>query len=379
MREVDVVVVGAGIVGASCAQALAERGLSVAVLEQAACHSEGSTGRSFACVRVQWSDPLNVWLSWTGIQAYRDFPRVHGFDVGYRPIGYLLLVPETGWEEHLAGVEVQRSLGAPVEVVGLDAVGDLTPCETDGLGGATIGTADGVIDPVAATAAYLDLARRAGASVHYRTRVEGVEARDDGSWVVATDREPLAARWVVNAAGGWGGEVAAMVGLDVPVVHSRRSVFATAEVSITTPMTVDVGTGCYLRPEGERMIFGASPRDPAEGYDVTVDWPWMEEVLAMAVPRFPWLADLPIDRRAAWAGTYEQTPDDLPVLGPVPWQPTWVNACGFSGHGVMQAHATGRLVAEAVADGAVTSVDLSPLSIERFVPSADHRRQRLVF
>jgi len=379
VREVDVAVVGAGIVGAACAHALTGRGLSVAVLEQAGSHSEGSTGRSFACVRVQWTDPLNVWLSWTGIRAYRSFPERLGADVGYRPIGYLLLVPEAAWEAHLAAVEVQRSLGAPVDVVALSDVEELTPCVTEGLGGATLGTADGVIDPVRATAAYLDLARRAGATVSYRSRLEEVRRRPDGSWVLSTDRDDLAARWVVNAAGGWGGEVAALAGIEVPVVHSRRSVFATAEVPMRLPMTVDVGTGCYLRSEGERVIFGASPRRAPEGYDVTVDWPWMEEVLAMAVPRFPWLGDLPLDRRAAWAGTYEQTPDDLPVLGPVPWEPTWVNACGFSGHGVMQAHAAGLLVAEAVAEGAVTSVDVSPLSIERFVPSADHQRQRLVF
>lgn len=379
MREVDVAVVGAGIVGASCAHALTARGLAVVVLEQAGSHSEGSTGRSFACVRVQWSDPLNVWLSWTGIQAYRSFPEVHGIDVGYRDIGYLLLVPEAGWADHLLAVDVQRALGAPVEVVDLDRVGELTPCVTEGLGGATLGTADGVIDPVRATGAYLDLARRAGARVAYRAGVRGVAALPDGSWELETDAGPVAARWVVNAAGGWGGEVAALAGLHLPVAHSRRSVFATAEVSVRVPMTVDVGTGCYLRPEGERIIFGASPPGQPEGYDVTVDWPWMEEVLAMAVPRFPWLAELPLDRRAAWAGTYEQTPDDLPVLGPVPWAPTWVNACGFSGHGVMQAHATGLLVAEAVADGGITSVDVSPLSLERFTPTADHRRQRLVF
>ncbi len=372
-------VVGAGIVGASCAHALTGRGLSVAVLERASSHSEGSTGRSFACVRVQWDDPLNVWLSWTGIQAYRSFPEVHGVDVGYRPIGYLLLVPEASWAAHLAAVEVQRSLGAPVEVVGLDDVGTLTPCETDGLGGATLGTADGVIDPVLAAGAYLDLARRAGAEVRYRCAVEGVTAQPDGSWVLHTGSGDLAARHVVNAAGGWGGEVAGLAGIEVPVVHSRRSVFATAEVGVRVPMTVDVATGCYLRPESGRIIFGASPRGAAEGYDVSVDWSWQEEVLAMAVPRFPWLGDLPLDRRGAWAGTYEQTPDDLPVLGPVPWAPTWVNACGFSGHGVMQAHATGLLVAEAVAEGAITTVDVGPLSIERFAPTADHHRQRLVF
>lgn len=379
MHEVDVAVIGAGIVGASCAHALAERGWSVTVLEQAAGHSEGSTGRSFACVRVQWTDPLNIWLSWTGIQAYRSFPERHGTDIGYRDSGYLLLVPEPGWADHLVAVDLQRSMGAPVEVVDLAEVGDLTPCETDGLGGATYGPADGTVDPQRVTDAYLGLARRAGARVAYRSGVRAVAAQPDGSWVLETGTDPVAARWVVNAAGGWAGEVARLAGIDLPVVHSRRNVYATAEVPFRVPMTVDVATGCFLRSEGERIIFGAGRPDQPDGYDVAVDWPWMEEVLAIAVPRFPWLGEVPLDRRAAWAGTYELTPDDLPVVGPVPWAPTWVNACGFSGHGVMQAPSVGMLVAEAVTDGAITSADVSPLSIERFTPAAEHQRQRLIF
>lgn len=70
-------------------------------------------------------------------------------------------------------------------------------------------------------------------------------------------------------------------------------------------MTIDLGTGFYLRSEGQRLLFGAARPDQADGYDVSVDWPWMESVLRIGVSRFPWLAVLPLDRAACWAGTYE--------------------------------------------------------------------------
>src|SRR3954449_10383762 len=95
--KTDVVVVGAGIVGASCAYHLASAGLAVTVVDSLAGPAEGSSGRSFASIRGQWADPLNIELSWRSICSYRDFQAKHGVDVGYRPSGYLLLVPDRMW------------------------------------------------------------------------------------------------------------------------------------------------------------------------------------------------------------------------------------------------------------------------------------------
>lgn len=91
-------VVGAGVVGASCAHHLAGVGLRVLVAETFGGPAEGSTGRSFAWIRSQWADPLNVELSRRSIRAFRSFPADHGIEVGYRPTGYLLLVPDAQWE-----------------------------------------------------------------------------------------------------------------------------------------------------------------------------------------------------------------------------------------------------------------------------------------
>jgi sarcosine oxidase subunit beta len=179
--------------------------------------------------------------------------------------------------------------------------------------------------------------------------------------------------------------VAALAGLTVPVAHSRRNIYATAPGALDAintgplPMTIDLGTGVYVRSEGPRLLFGAARPDQPDGYDVSVDWPWMESVLALAVPRFGWLADLPLDRSGCWAGTYENSPDHHGILGPDPAAPTWINACGFSGHGLMQAPEIGRLVAEQVTTGAITSLDTAPLRPDRFTDADRADQLGLVF
>lgn len=371
----DVLVVGAGAVGASSAYHLARAGLSVLLVDRFDGPAEGSTGRCFASVRAQWADDLNIELSWRSIRTYRSFAQEHGVDVGYAATGYLFLVPDTGWPAQLDAVERQRRHGVPVEVLDLDAAAQLTPFDPAGVAGATWGPADGVVDPHGLTTAYVDLARRHGARVAYRRPVTALR-RSGGAWTVAAGADDVQAGVVVNAAGGWAGDVAALAGLDVPVVHSRRNVYAGAAGGLAhrrLPMTIDLATGVYLRSEGDRVLFGGPPSPRAEqGYSTAVDWPWLEDVLALGVPRFPWLADLPLDRAAAWAGTYEMSPDHQGILGPNPDADGWYDVCGFSGHGFMQSPELGRLVAEEVTTGAVTSLDadLAPLRIGRFSGAA---------
>ncbi|MEO3872193.1 FAD-dependent oxidoreductase [Nonomuraea sp. B12E4] len=378
-QTVDVAVVGAGIIGASCAFHLARRGVRVAVLESYEGPAMGSSGRSFAGVRAQWTDPVNIRLSWAGIQTYRDFATLHGVDAGYRPLGYLLLVPEDRWAAQLAAVELQRSLGVAVEVLSPEEAQRHASFVPDGIGGCTWGPGDGVVDPHLVTATYLAMARDLGASVSYRREVVSVDRRD-GRWELATAQGRVRARQVVNAAGGWAGELAALAGLRVPVRHVRRMVFAGAQGAVErpSPMTIDVASGFFLRGEGARLLLGRANPAEAPGYTTRIDWDWLEHVLASGVRRFPWLAEVPIDPTASWAGTYEITPDHLPFLGAMPGAPGWINACGFSGHGVMQAPAVGRLIAEEAVDGRAHSIDIDALRIERLAETGT-RGGTLVF
>lgn len=376
--EADAIVIGAGIVGASCALRLAQRGLDVTVLEREAAPAGGSTGRSAAGVRHQFSDRVNVILSRESIAEYRSMP-----EAGYRPIGYLFYVPQAQWDAQLRAVALQRELGARVEVLTPQQATRLVPAHTEGIAGATWCADDGVVDPHGICMAWVAQARAIG--VRFQMRSEVVALRRDGArWEARAGALRARAPLVVNAAGAWAGRVARLAGLEVPVQPARRMVFATGPLEAALrlphpyPLTVDLATGLWLRSEGERLIFGLS--NPADtGFAEGIDWPWLETAYEAALPRFPWFERLAIDRRASWWGYYEDTPDHNAILGWMPGVDGWINACGFSGHGVQQAAAVGRLIAQQ-ALGEPTSIDVAALRIERFAaaPGGAAMAERLI-
>jgi sarcosine oxidase subunit beta len=373
----DVAIVGAGIIGASCAHQLAAAGLEVIVLDRNEAPAMGSTGLSAAGVRVQFVEPTNVALSLASIREYAAFEERYGVDSGYRSVGYLLLVPEQGWEEHLHGVEVQRSLEAPVEVLDLDTAQErFAAFDPTGLAGATFGPIDGVVDPYTVTQTYLSVARRHGATVRLRSEVTAIAHVGD-RWELTVGGRRLRTGIVVNAAGCWAGEVGRLAGLDVPVEPFRRIIYLTAPAvgRATTPLTVDLSTGLYFRSEGERLLFGRSNPDQAPGFATGMDPDWLEPTLTAAMDRFPWFADEQLDLGASWSGFYEMTPDHNALLGASPDAPGWVDACGFSGHGVQHAAAVGRAIREEIVDGRATTIDIDPLRPER-LRSGRHRAER---
>jgi sarcosine oxidase, subunit beta len=380
----EVVVVGAGIIGAACAYHLADRGLTVTVLERDDSPATGSTGLSAAGVRVQFVEPVNVALSLASIHAYREFETTFGVDSGYRPVGYLFLVPDEAWEAHLAGVQVQRHGGAPVEVldleVALERFGGFAPT---GLAGATFGPIDGVVDPHSVTMGYLGAARERGVEVRLRSEVTAITSEGEG-WLLSVgageDARHLRADVVVNAAGCWSGGLARLAGLDVPVAPARRSIWMTGPRADrrTTPLVVDVASGLYHRSEGERVLFGRSNPAEAPGFTTGVDWDFLEPTLEIAIERFPWFAHEELDAAASWYGYYEMTPDHNAVLGRHPDAASWVDATGFSGHGVQQAPAVGRAIAEEVAEGRAVTIDIDPLRLDRFRSGGERHERHVI-
>lgn len=375
----DALVIGAGIMGAAIAFRLAERGLSVRILEAADAPATGSTGRSAAGVRVQFTSEINVRLSWASIEEYREFEERYGASSGYRPQGYLFLVPEAAWERHAEGVALQRRLGVPVEVLSAGEALRHVPFDPEGVAHATYGPADGVVDPHAIATTYLRMARANGATLHLDAPLRSA-THVEGTWHVETPAGRFEAPLIVNAAGAWAGQVAASAGLDLPVQPVRRMVYVTGptEEENLYPLTVDVASGTYLRSEGRRILLGRSNPDEPPGFREGVDWDWLEPTLETALGRFPFLASVGLDRRASWWGYYEVTPDHDAILGRHPDAEGWIDAAGFSGHGVQHAAMVGRLIAEEATEGRARTLDLGPLRHGRFGRAGARRESNIV-
>lgn len=375
-----VAIVGGGIVGASCAYYLSERGAHVTVLERAPAPASGSTAKSAAGLRHQFSHPENVRMSLYSAKVFERFESMTGASAGYRKVGYLFLIPEALAEPWAEQREMQTSLGARVQGLGLEATAARFPyLNLEGLAGSSFGPDDGVVDPHAVSLGFLAAARSRGARVHLDTEVLTL-SRTSEIWRLETSKGTFNADVVVNAAGAFGGELGKRAGLDVPVLPYRRTVYATApvpEFAHPTPLIIDLGTGVYLRSEGERFIFGLSNEQESPGVNEAVDWAWLEHTLALALPRFPFLEAVGLDRKACWAGLYEITPDHLPILGRMPGADGFYNACGFSGHGVQHAPASGLILCEEILDGAAHSFDITDFRIERFsTQQASEKRTR---
>ncbi len=368
----DVVVIGAGIVGASSAWHLASRGLRVIVLEEDAAPAMGSTGKSAAGVRVQFTTEANIRMSMYSLPVYREFRKRHGHEVGYQDIGYLLLVPHGRWEAHLESVELQRSLGAPVEVLSPDEAQRYVSFEAEGLAGATYGPWDGVVDPHVATHAWVSMGKQLGVTYRLRSPVTAIE-RLDGGWVVQGGGTAIHSGHVVNAAGAWSARVAQLAGLKVPVGPKRIQIFLSAPIEDTRtyPLTIDLATGVYLRSEGNRVLFGRDDLDQDFGFTEGMDWDWLERVLLTGVERYGWWEDLGVDRKGSWWGYYAVSPDNSPIICPNPGDAAWIDACGFSGHGIMHAPATGLAVSEFIVDGDAHTIDMRAFRHGRFAEGVD--------
>lgn len=383
-ERAQVVIVGAGVMGASIAYHLALRGCTdVLVLEKEAAEISGSTARSAAGVRHQFSNATNILLSRHSIERLRHFDEEVGGHAELHQVGYLFLLNDADtWAQYRRNVALQRELGVRVELLAPEEAARFIPqMRADDLLGATFGPDDGYCDPYGIAMGYLRAAQRMGARLRRDSAVTGFDLAGGRVNGVITSAGPVACDLVVNCAGPWAGAVAALAGLRVPVQPYRRNIYMTTpfpQIPGPIPLTIDVGSGFYMRKEGQGILMGKSNPDEPSSFVTTVDWAWLDHVLEVGLHRFPILEHAGLAEQQCWAGLYEITPDHNPILGRHPELPSYLDASGFSGHGIMHAPATGLLIAEEILDGRAHTIDIDELRIARFAQGETHAEKNVI-
>ena len=405
----DVVVIGAGIVGTSAALTLAERGVSVAVLDRGPVAGQASGLNAGLIGGGGWGDrpDVEVTLKMGSRQRYLDLAQERGHDIGLDLTGTLTLIrTEAEWDWAAATVEASRRAGRQLELATGAELLDLEPNVDPGLAGAILDPLGARAEPVAATRAFAVEAQRAGAVIETGCTVTGLRPRAGGGWEVQVDRArpgAVGAEAVIIAAGAWCAELAALVGVEVPIVAVRGQMWASeprpqmlrhALAACESPLAwsldragrvegqgaVGEGAGDGLappelthragrrltrhlygrqRPNGE-LVFGGD-RVWTSTDDRTVDGDGIAVNHAHVAELLPLVARLPPAR--TWSGLMPFTRDGRPLIGPV----TEVGhdglylAGGLASSGFGRGPMAGQLVADLVT-GRDPAVDLGPVS-----------------
>ncbi|WP_274917243.1 NAD(P)/FAD-dependent oxidoreductase [Streptomyces sp. WZ-12] len=367
--SVDVVVIGGGVIGASIAFHLAEADAGRVLLLERDLPASGSSGKPLGGVRAQFSDPLNIRLGQRSLDAWRDFARRPGADVGLDPVGYLFLLgSEAERDTFTRGMEIQHAHGVPSRMITPRAAQDLCPyLDPTTLVAAAFSPTDGYATPKAAVAGYLRAARRLGATVRTRCPVTAIDVTDGHLQAVRTPHGTVRARTVICCAGAWSGQVAALAGVALPVTPLRRQIAFTGPLRPRPPripFTLDYASALYFHNDGaDGLLLGLS--DPAQppGFDREFSREWLAPFRTAAARRAPELAEVPIT--GGWAGLYEMTPDRNALIGEAPHPGRFLYATGFSGHGFLQAPAVGELVRDLYLHRE-PFLDIGPLAASRF-------------
>jgi sarcosine oxidase subunit beta len=368
----DVLVVGAGVIGAATAFHLRRLGAgSVLVLDRGTVGS-GMSSRSSALVRMHYTFPPEVDLAVRSDAMFDAWTDLTGRPACVRRTGFVRLVRREETDLLRANVAMQRQRGARAEVVDAAVLAELAPgLRTDDIAGAAWEPHGGYGDGAIVAGDLLAAAREAGAGYRPNTPVRALLTDGDRVTGVLTGDGELHAGTIVLAVGVWSPPLLAAAGIDLPIETELHHVAILAHPpgAGASVACIDSTTQTYFRPEaaGERTLIGnfTGPRgaDPDRISAAAPDGD-LAELAGAAARRVPALADAGIT--GGVTGVYDMTPDARPMLGEVPGRPGLVLAAGFSGMGFKISPAVGEALAEFILTGAATRVDLGAFRPGRF-------------
>jgi len=381
----DVVIIGAGVIGASIAWHLTERGCSnVLLLEKAARQGLGSTGKATGGARLQFGNAIDIAMSRFSLEFLADFERATGVSSGYTPNGYLFVATDEDQMEMLRAArqtQIDSGVGT-TQILDRNEVAAMVPLiRTSDVVGGSFGPTDALIDPLAIMEGFTAASLRKGARLQLNAQITAIDTEPDGGRRaisgVRTSEGRIQTRTVINAAGAWAAQIALMAGVDLPVVPLRRHLVRAGvreRMRPDLPMVIEAGNAFHFRraagtndsQAGTELLMGWPDPGETPGFKTDFDPGYVDRILPHARHRLPFLHRSALDPASSRCGLYEMTPDHHAIIGPSPDVKGLFFANGFSGHGVMHSPATGRILAELLVDGQCSTFDIRSLRPERF-------------
>ncbi len=379
----DVVIAGAGVMGASLAYWLShlDPALRVILIERDTRFERASSSLSASSIRQQFTTPVNIALSAFGIRFLREASLTlstdeHPVELGLREPGYLYLAGEKEESALREAHRIQLACGAKVALLEPRALAERFGwLNVNDLALGSLGlSGEGWFDGPALHRALLRKARAQGTQL-VAGEVVGLDfgmQRSSEDWpaasVLLADGTRIACGHFVNAAGPWSGSLAHKLGIDLPVRARRRTVFVLSSPAALPgcPLIIDP-SGFWLRPEGDRWLFGSPPIDDSDDLPLEPDWREFDDAAwARLAHRIPALEAARVEH--AWSGYYEiNTLDHNAVLGPHPEHRNLWFMSGFSGHGMQHAPGAGLALAQWILGGEPLAINIRPLGFDRIL------------
>ncbi len=371
-RSADIVIIGAGVMGASIAFHLAQREAGRILVIDKDHVGRGGSGRSSALIRMHYSFPAEVQLALASLKMFEHWGELVGEATLFKKTGFVRIVHPNEMERLKLNVDMQRELGVNVSLISQQDLQKLEPdWIVDEVELAAYEPDSGFGDGAAVANDFLARARDQGVCYFPRTQTTGI--RVDGGRVrgIATDRGDIDAPTVIAATGPWTRPLFQKVGYDLPIeteFHQVAILKNAPEMKSGGCACIDSGTQTYFRPDGlDKFLlgdfYGKRPVDP-DNFPQRASDESFEEVIERACRRVPKLEKAEVMRGVT--GVYDMTPDSRPLLGEIPGIAGLHVCAGFSGMGFKISPAIGLVMSELILDGVAKTVDIRAFRPQRF-------------
>lgn len=385
MKKYDVVILGGGIIGLSCAYYLTLENKKVALVEKNQIGS-GASGSCDDMILLQSKKPgKNLELAIESLKLYKDLNNNLNCDIGFHNRGGMILIDKF---EHLSFMEdyvsKQKDYGLDIELIDKKTVKKYHPFVKDDIVASTHGTEDSQVNPLFAMRAFMSKSINAGMDVYNGTEAVEITKKSSFWQLKLSSGAEIETENVINASGAWAADVGKLIGIDIPITSKKGQIAVTEnipqlgreniwsaeyiisklnpELVNTSDIHKELGIGLSMSQTSDGNYLIGSTRQLGN-YDKNTDYEAIKILVNQAVDFFPILKNIHIIR--TFAGFRPACVDGKPIISEVKGNEGFYIAAGHEGDGIAMAPVTGKLISQMIC-GKKTLLDIKELSFERF-------------